>query len=393
MLEFDFHIHCCGCGACSSVCPTGAISMQQADDGFLYPLFDASKCVQCGMCDRVCAHVNKRNSSSIMENICAWRYSSSDDSTKMRSTSGGAFYEIAKKALERDEYVCGCIWDEHFIAKHIISNSVNNLEKMQGSKYVQSDVGETYKEIISYLKQGKRVVFSGTPCQATAIHNIIMNYNNGKYREQLTTIAILCHGVSSPIAWESFKKWIEEKNKARLISVNFRDKSKEGYKKSYCKYVFDSGKVVFTPTYLPTSKYIEATLVYNLALRESCTHCDCKGINEACDVIIGDWYEEYKGEGALGTSCIVAFTERGKEIVKSSLSNLKPLLYNDILRKNNMIEKSTTRSDNRDIFLYNVEDIHSWDKVEQLYPNKYKYKKILVKTGLYDIIKKVYKGG
>ena len=91
-----------------------------------------------------------------MENICAWRYSSSDDSTKMRSTSGGAFYEIAKKALERDEYVCGCIWDEHFIAKHIISNSVNNLEKMQGSKYVQSDVGETYKEIISYLKQRKK---------------------------------------------------------------------------------------------------------------------------------------------------------------------------------------------------------------------------------------------
>lgn len=390
MLNFDFFTNCCGCQACTNICPVDAIRMQRYRDGFLYPVFETEKCVNCGLCEKVCPHINpEKNLKSSVENISVWKFSSMDSDAKKRSSSGGAFFEIAKASLMRGYAVCGCVWDENMVAKHIVGNELEDIVQMQGSKYVQSDLGKVYKEVIVHLKNDKRVIFSGTPCQATAMHQIIANIDRGKYREKLITIAVICHGVASPAAWESYKAWIEEKNKAKLIGVNFRDKSKEGYKKSYCRYEFDSGKIVFTPTYLPTSKYIEATLVYNLALRESCTHCDCKGINKGCDIVIGDWYEDYEGEGAMGTSCLIAFSERGKEIVEHSLLRLQNLEWSDVVIRNSMIIESTKRSNNRDKFIEQMGNTYIWDNVEQLYPRKYKYKKLLVKSGLYELLKKL----
>ncbi|MDD3139580.1 MAG: Coenzyme F420 hydrogenase/dehydrogenase, beta subunit C-terminal domain [Lachnospiraceae bacterium] len=322
--------------------------------------------------------------------IKAWKYSSVDSNIKMKSSSGGAFYDIAYSFIKDGGYICGCVWNENLQAQHIISNKVEDLEKMQGSKYVQSEIGNVFNEVVSKLKYGQKVLFSGTPCQVTALHRIICEIQNMELLENLITIAILCHGVASPGSWESFKKWIEEKNQARLIDVNFRDKSKEGYKKTYCRYEFDSGKVLYTPTYLPTSKYVEATLVYNLAIRDSCTHCDCKGINGACDIVLGDWNEDYRGDGALGTSCIVAFTEKGKTKIEKVLCKIKSIDYDEIVSKNCMIQESTKRNPLKDEFLNRMWDIAFWNKVEILYPPKYKLKKVLVKLGLYDVLRKMY---
>lgn len=390
MLSFDFYTYCCGCQACVNICPVEAIKVTQGKDGFLYPLFENEKCINCGLCENVCPHINaKKDINTDAKNVSTWKYSSTDNDAKKRSSSGAAFFEIAKGAVLRGDTVCGCAWDENMMAKHIVGNKLSDIIRMQGSKYVQSDIGLVYKEVIAQIKDDKQVVFSGTPCQATAIHHIVANMNNGKYRDKLITVAVICHGVASPSAWESFKSWTEEKNRAKLIGVNFRDKTKAGYKKSYCRYDFDSGKTVYTPTYLPTSKYIEATLVYNLAIRESCTHCDCKGINECCDIVIGDWYEDYKGDGSLGTSCLITFSERGKNLVEQSLSNLKHIEWSDVINKNPMIVESTKRNDNKDRFIDEIGNTELWDTVEQLYPKKYKYKKILIKTGLYDLLKKL----
>ncbi|MCM1234776.1 MAG: Coenzyme F420 hydrogenase/dehydrogenase, beta subunit C-terminal domain [Ruminococcus flavefaciens] len=265
---------------------------------------------------------------------------------------------------------------------------MDDLYQMQGSKYVQSNMGECYSKMIRALKQGQKVLFSGTPCQVTAAHNIALQLEKGKYRKNLITIGVLCHGVASPKVWESYKIWLEKQYNSKLIRVNFRDKSMEGYKKSYCRYEFESGEIVCFPTYLPSSKFIEATLVYNLGIRKSCAYCDCKGITSACDIILGDWYEACHGEGELGTSCIIAFTELGKQIVENSLQHLHIVSFSNIVDKNKSITDSAGLGSKREQFFSNLND-DIWNNVEKYYPSKYVLKKFLVKIGLYESYKNI----
>ncbi|EKQ56963.1 MULTISPECIES: Coenzyme F420 hydrogenase/dehydrogenase, beta subunit C-terminal domain [unclassified Clostridium] len=387
MIDYEFELYCCGCKACSAACPVNTIKMIEDKNGFEFPQVDKEKCINCGKCNKVCPHYHgiKKNKP---EDVSAWLYCSDDTAAKKRSSSGGAFFELAKQTLSKGGYVCGCEWDDSLVARHTISNSEEDLQKMQGSKYVQSNLGDIYQKVLSVLKEGKEVLFSGTPCQITAMHNYISNSGNGALRERLINVAVICHGISAPGVWESYKVWLENKYNSKLIAVNFRDKSKDGYKKSNCRYEFASGEIIYLPTYLPSSKYIEAALVYNLSLRNSCSHCDCKGITETCDIILGDWYAEHEGEGSLGTSCIAAFTEKGEKIVSTRLLGLRPLSYSKIVQENEFIENSVTMGLRHDEFLqkHNVE---IWDKVETYFPTKYKVKKLFILLGIYSLFKKI----
>ena len=388
MIDFDIDKYCSGCGACSNVCPVNAIEMRENDEGFLIPEVTASTCIRCGKCELVCPHLNREKvhvSDGYVKGV--WLYSSKNDTAKMKSSSGAACFDLGLRMIEKGGYLAGCIWNEDLKAVHQIGSSADFLEQTQGSKYVQSETGSVYKKVIELLKDGGSVLFTGTPCQATAMHNIVMS-NCKNNRNHLITLGVICHGVSSPVVWESYKNFEAERKGSPLVSVNFRDKSKEGYKKSYCRYDYADGHTTYLPTFLPSSKYIEATLVYNLSMRNSCCHCDCKGINSGVDVIVGDWYAAYQGEGKLGTSCIVANTEHGKNFVLDSLSNLRDFSYEPILQKNAMIEQSIALSPNRSLFLARIKDHHYWDRVEELYPPKYKYKKLLIKLGLYDVLKR-----
>lgn len=390
MLTFDLNEFCCGCGACVNVCPTSAITKTESDDGFMIPTIEHQKCISCGLCERVCPHLNSvKPGEQAIASPQAWLYSSKDNDIKMNSASGGAFFELAKEVLNYGGNVCGCAWDYNLRAIHILTGNKEELKCMQGSKYVQSDMGNCFKEILDLLKNGKQVLFSGTPCQATALHNCVMQLGNQSLRQSLLNIAVLCHGVPSPKAWDSYKNWVGRKKGSPLSWVNFRDKSREGYRKSYCKYEYESGETDYFPTFLPTSKYIEASLVYNLAIRRSCSHCDCKGINGACDLILGDWYAECHGDGALGTSCIVSFSKEGEKAVQKYLNGARKFSYATIVRDNEFIEQSVRLGEKREEFFSKLNRIDFWDSVENLYPSKYKYKKLLVKMGLYDLVKQI----
>lgn len=386
MIEYDFEEYCCGCRACENFCPVQAIEMVPDKSGLLYPKIDEEKCVGCGKCDKICPHLNahfyKKEDTS---EIAAWLYASSDNEAKKRSASGGAFYELAKKIVADGGYVCGCVWNNEMMAEHIVTSSEFELCRMQGSKYVQSDMKDCYQQILDLLKAKKTVLFSGTPCQVTAMHNAVQ-CEYSYLRKYLLTVGVICHGIAAPDVWLSYKKWLEKKQGSRLVSVNFRNKSQEGYKKSYCRYEFESGKITYVPTYLPSSKYIEATLVYNLALRKSCGYCDCKGVTEACDIILGDWYAEYQNEGALGTSCIAAFTEQGQQVVMKCLKDLRVFQFSNIVRDDGFIMNSVILNSRRDEFLGNLND-DIWDTVEGYYPPKYKIKKLLVQWGIYSWLK------
>lgn len=387
MIKFDFNEYCSGCSACYSICPMGAISMIANDEGFVVPHVDKDKCTDCKLCEKVCVHLGENTDGAVFG---SWMYASKDENAKEKSASGAAWYEIGKHALNEGNNIVGCVWNDSLIAKHEVGYSLNTLISTQGSKYVQSEMGDVLKNICQLLEDGNKIVFSGTPCQATAAHNVIMNSPVVQYRKNTLIIAVICHGVASPLAWESFKSWDESCHNSRLISVNFRDKSKEGYKKCYCRYEYASGEVSYLPTFLPSSVWMESTIVYNLAMRNSCAHCDCKGINGAIDLVLGDWYAEYKNEGSMGTSCIVAFTEKGAKYVEKSLRDLKLLEYTAVLEKNPLIEKSSFKSPRREDFFKKIKagNLEFWDSVEKLYPPKYKYKCFLVKMGLYDVLKR-----
>lgn len=360
--------------------------MRRNEEGFAIPYINEDNCIDCKLCEKVCVHLNEKKEGAICG---SWMYSSKDENAKAKSSSGAAWYEIGKKAITDGRSIVGSVWTENLVARHEIGETAEFLTATQGSKYVQSDMGEVLKKIVQLLQEGRRIVFSGTPCQAMAAHNVIVNSAAVKYRENALIIGVICHGVASPLSWESYKTWDEARHNSKLISVNFRDKSRAGYKKCYCRYEYASGEVIYLPTYFPSSKWMESTIVYNLAMRNSCAHCDCKGINSAIDLVLGDWYAEYTGEGAMGTSCIVAYTERGVKYIEESLNNLKVLEYKSILEKNSLIEKSSIRSSRREDFFKNIMEgnIEFWNLVEKLYPPKYKYKRFLVKIGLYDVIK------
>ena len=365
------------------MCPVSAIRMIRDAEGFYRPIVSGEMCISCGKCETVCPHLNRQEPGRVYG---TWLYASENSEAKHRSSSGASYYELAKGMLAEQGCICGCAWDASVTAVHIVGDGEDVLRRTQGSKYVQSDTGSCYRQILELLRNGKKVLFSGTPCQAAALHNMV---GNGKYRENLITVAVICHGVPSPAAWDGFKAWTAQQHGSPLVSVNFRDKSREGYKKSYCRYEYRSGEVEYVPTFLPSSKYIEATLVYNLAIQKSCAHCDCKGMQPGIDLLIGDWYAEYTGEGALGTSCIVAFTQRGADYAQKQLAGLRTTEYDKILAKNGYMERSVALSPNREHFFEEIGDRALWDSVERLYPAKYPLKKLLVKTGLYAVIKKL----
>lgn len=388
MINYDFEEYCCGCSSCHDACPVGAISMKPDKNGFYMPQVDKEKCIDCGLCERICPHINASKERIAVQEPASWLYSSPDKKAIKNSASGGAFYDLAKYAINSGCVVAGCIWNKELEAEHVIVDNLAGLKAMQGSKYVQSNTLGLNKEVLEELKQGKQVVFSGTPCQCVAAHLYVQAYANGKYRDKLTTIAVICHGISTPKAWKTFKDWEKQRHGCALVGVNFRSKDREGYKKSYCRYDYEDGSTTYLPTFLPSSKYIEATLVYNLALRKSCSHCDCKGITSGCDLIIGDWYERNTGKGELGSSCIVACTEKGKIFLQSIEENLDIFTYSKIQKKNSFIEKSVTVAPNREEFLDKL-DVSIWGDVEKYYPPKYVIKKFLCKLGLFDVYKRI----
>ncbi len=240
MIHFYFDRDCCGCTACANSCNHGAITMSHNQEGFLMPHVDESKCVDCGLCDKACPHLNTSTDRSqfsleSFKNKKAYLYFSNDLRRK-ESASGGFVYDIYKKVLQSGGLICGCEWNDDMEAVHVLSDSDADLKKMQSSKYVQSNMQDCYKQICKALRGGRQVAFCGTPCQTAGLNS----YLGKADRTNLISICLICHGVPSPGVWKMWKGIIERKYHGKLVDVNMRDKSYKGYNTSYVRYAFSS---------------------------------------------------------------------------------------------------------------------------------------------------------
>lgn len=199
MLAFDKE-RCCGCSACMSVCPKHAISMQPDEEGFLYPVIDETKCIKCGLCEKLCFYGDDTRKTAYAARV-------RDMSARMDSQSGGMFFAMAKHCIEAGGVVYGCGMDEKWHAVHKRAVTLDDCMDFRGSKYVQSDMGNCYALVINDLNDGKKVLFSGTPCQCEGLLRML----NGRHRENLIVADIICYGVPSPMLWQEYINYLEHK--------------------------------------------------------------------------------------------------------------------------------------------------------------------------------------
>ena len=409
MIHFDFDKDCCGCTACVNSCNHGAITMKANAEGFLMPVVDESKCVDCGLCDKVCPYLNTSTDIShfSLENFCdkkAYLYFSNDKRRK-ESASGGFVYDIYNKMLKEGGLICGCVWNENMEAVHIVSDKMEDIHRMQSSKYVQSNMQDSYMIIRRALRDGKRVAFCGTPCQTAGLNT----YLGKTDRSNLISICLICHGVPSPGVWNRWKRIMEKKYNGDLIDVNMRDKSYKGYGTSYVRYgliarqhvvgrVSDqrhaslSARNVGIPTFL-ADPYI-FLFTDDLYLRHSCNHCQYKADNNGADIIVGDFYQSIPEAGNDGCSCLFAMNEKGEQYIKGLDGVVVPTDYKTIGSVNGMLWKSVNEHPRRNEFFtrFQSDTFLSETLFTDFLPFRFKIKKVLNKCGLFSVVRKILKG-
>ena len=303
---------CTGCMACSNSCPKQCVSFILGGTGHLYPKVDKSKCINCGRCEKVCPILSLSREKSIKSKpYAAW---TKDDNLRLHSSSGGFFAQVATEFIENGGVVCGATMFGTRV-KHIIVDSVLDIPRLQGSKYLQSDMTNVFNRLKDILKEGKRVLFSGTPCQVAAIYNFIPSH----LWENLTTIDLICHGVPSPLAMDIFEKTCE--NGIDRID-SFRDKTWNPWNKGYgMTHVSHSGEKVRSKT---KDNLFLSLFSYNKVLRPSCYHCQFQqGLQRHSDVTIGDFWgiKRFPEQHEIGISLVISHSKKAEELLKSPFLN------------------------------------------------------------------------
>lgn len=282
--------NCCGCGACMQKCPKHCISLQEDNEGFLYPQIDESLCVECGLCEKVCPVIHQEEGRKPIDVYAA---RNKNERIRIQSSSGGIFTVIAESVINSGGVVFGAKFAENWEVKHDFTETVEGLAPFRGSKYVQSRIGDSYHQAETFLKQGRRVLFSGTPCQIAGLKKFLCReYDN------LVTLDFVCHGVPSPGVWrrylkETINSYAPYKNNqigdTNIDYISFRDK-RLGWKKFSLSMSFNINKNIIKYS---KSKYNEPYLIgflRDLYLRPSCHNCPTKCFSSNSDVTIADFW-------------------------------------------------------------------------------------------------------
>ncbi|MBQ8230758.1 MAG: Coenzyme F420 hydrogenase/dehydrogenase, beta subunit C-terminal domain [Lachnospiraceae bacterium] len=311
---------CTGCTACMAICPVDAIEMKYNEQGFLYPSVDEMKCIYCGACNLVVQKLDHHMEEETHKEPPIHYYAARlcDETERMRSQSGGLFYALASMIIQSGGLVYGCAYLENFHVGHTVAATMEELQKMRGSKYVQSDMRNCYRQIEQNLKAGKEVLFSGTPCQCAGIEAYLEQKRVSK--DKFYSCDIICHGVPSPGIFEQYLKLMEAKYQGKLERVNLRDKAAASWHNPIEKLVFDNNTV-----YQGT---LFGELFYsNLAQRMCCQTCKYTTINRPSDITIGDCWGIEKIHPELwndetGISVALIQTKKGEKLFERAMSYL-----------------------------------------------------------------------
>lgn len=344
MIQLGSGKNCCGCTACVSICKHKAITMLPDALGFMYPNIDTNKCVECGLCIKICAFNNKYDISENFTNPIAYAGRHIDIQKVETSRSGAIFIALSTWIIEQGGIVYGVGYKNKYKIVHKRATTIEELYELKGSKYVQSDLSNIFLQIKKDLQNGLIVLFSGTPCQTAGLRSYI-----GKLLcKKLYLVDIICHGVPSPKVWEDNVKHLEYKYNTNFTEVNFRNKLKYGWNSHIETYV-DVNKKEYKST-------IYTSLFYqNIMQRKSCGICYFCNLNRPSDITLGDYWGIERTDINInndnkGVSLILCNTEKGScllDKVKGDLY-LIPAKIKDIIQPN--LKKASKNHPLRNLF-------------------------------------------
>ncbi len=389
---------CSGCSACVHVCPKNCIEMKPDEEGFLYPEVDTESCINCGLCDKICPI--KITEAVSQDNTVADAFCLRAKSTDVvkDSTSGGFFTPLCEYVLNKNGVVFGAAYTEAKKIEHILVSAENkdDAKLLRGSKYVQSNPGDSFAKVKELLKDGVTVVYSGTPCQVAGLLSFIKEpYDN------LITVDLICHGTPSPMLWEKYINYQEQKYKSEVVKVSFRKKT-YGYHSGTMELVFKNGKVYHGSARVD---YMLKSFFKEISSRPACYECHFKTDHHKSDFTIFDCWSASKlvsglKDDDLGYTNVFVNTEKGRRL----LSELKcfyeyyPVdLEKAIELDGSMVRKSAVPHKERKNYYKNLKETPLPEHINKFIPvTKKDYilenvKGVIYKLGLLNLIKKLKK--
>lgn len=332
---------CCGCSACVERCPKQCIAFDEDKEGFRYPVVDISRCIECGLCEKVCPIINDREPSEIKRVLAAKIH---NEEIRKASSSGGVFTAIATEIIEQGGVAFGARFDENWEVCHSCVEKVEDLSLLRGSKYMQSRIGDSYVKAEQFLKKGRLVLFTGTPCQIAGLHGFLR-----RDYENLITLDFICHGVPSPKVWRMYIKQLIKENKIGpsledVENVNFR--AKEHGWSNYSIHIASKKDIVECAH--NDNQYLKAFNM-NVLLRPICFSCPFKGGKSGSDLTIADFWGISSVEPSMhddkGTSMVIDYGKM-KRLPEDTVA-YKPVPTDAVRRYNPSYYHSSQYNGNR----------------------------------------------
>ncbi len=385
--------NCTGCHACSNICPQHCITMESDSEGFWYPKVDMEKCLDCGLCEKVCPILHKHE---IKNEPQAYACYNKNVEVRMESSSGGVFTLLAEQVIADGGVVFGAGFNKKFEVEHGYVETKEDIEKFRGSKYVQSKIGETYKQVKDFLKSGRRVLFTGTLCQVGGLKSFL----NQPY-ENLLCLDIICHGVPSPDVWKKYVDYQENRVGSPTRRIAFRLKN-EGWKRFSLSFLFKNN-TEYRQT-LDKDLYMKAFLK-NVCLRPSCYACEFKTLHRESAITLADFWGIQnvlpEMDDDKGTSLVFVNSANGKSMFGQIKDKIlyKEVNINKAVSYNLPAIKSVEANPEREKFFEEL-DVLPFDQLVNKYCtdnvlmimkrlSKSLAYKVLKKTGLLSICKKL----
>ena len=395
---------CCACGSCLNACPKQAISMEPDENGFVYPVINHDLCVQCGRCKKVCGY---QSNSYMSEVEAAYVSAAKEKQIVLKSASGGLFAVLAHAILKNGGVAYGAAMiscNGTLIPQHVRITDIDEISKLQGSKYVQSDIGVMYKNAEEDLKSGQLVLFSGTPCQIAGLKSYL-----GKGYENLYTIDIICHGVPSAKFFQGYIDVLMSRYKGVVKDFKFRDKTYGWGLNAKLIYINQSGKEKIKRIPSGASSYFDMFLKSEI-YRENCYNCPYTTKNRIGDITLGDYWgiqrehpELMKDAGGKysnreGISCVLINSVQGKKLLVMGQDkiNIDESTFDKVARQNEQLKEPSPYNENRE-YILRMYRSGGYESVEKYFRKRngvrtyYCYIKNMLPSSLKKKIKKAIK--
>lgn len=351
MIQIKNKAACTGCWACANICPVNCINMLPDEMGFLYPAINEDACINCGLCEKTCPVISDHTQSGDERIEESYAVRCKDPDIRMNSSSGGVFSLLAREVIREGGTVFGAALDESHHARHVCARSSADIIPIRGSKIIQSNIGFSYQDVKRQLDNGKKVLFTGTPCQISGLLHFL-----GKRDQNLITQDIICHGVCSSVVYDKYLSYMEGLQGSTVESIQFRNKS-TGWRDYAVAINFKNGD----KTVIPHGKdKLMRTYLKNYALRPSCYDCRFKGKNRPSDITLADFWgiEHIAAEldDNKGVSFVVCHSDSGEQCI----SKIKPdaeiveVNYEKVIKYNMSGECSVKKPNRNDEFCKSV---------------------------------------